>query len=755
MELKIRIIEIHPSIDFFKNQPTDKLSMFFICGNISFKIEDIENNIQNKESITVILNQTKLTTTPIKFTLLHNDINILGVGQLSPKSDIQWHRITTLKQNLSILNDIRIKLETILSHCFNNKNIQPKNNSKDNSNVSTATTASMKNLKYNPKTSKISNIHKKLGSAISFSSKKKKFLASQSQKNIAKNLKNSNKYSINTINPISVQGMDIGWLCNRGKNEDFLVENFGKQTSRKNLDYDNIFDAINELGFSSAVINTENFKSPKSNEYQKNSLDLRRNVGLKSKSNFSKSQKFFFKNNIKKYKTIYGFNKVNINKNGRKNRNLSQKETLENDYITLDYKTQKSQNNISITTNRCYNTNKPSIKNNNQPNINQKIEEQIIDQKFKEKLINDINIRDNSFINNNTNNTEKNTITRVQNTLTNREKAAHSEINPIENNLLDIQFNEAQMLSNLEINSSVLNMLMKYEKTKNDFFLLYSDKYIKKIKNCSLVKELKFMLRIIFDFQKQYQNIYINFQKEYNNYYKQYKNNQRQYILMNKIMRKLNDNILKYIINDERNNLFENITTNVYYNPNTLRRNPDFSLWNNLIENINMFNIINITNNSFTQNKNKIKTLFMNICEKHVFNLNKLAKGFYINLKNQMNDSMDNTSNKQSTNIDNYSVNYEEEIIRHNKSKSIEVKNFNNVKNINIKSQKRRKLKDNNSKRNNYKNIVVKKNEKESNKNKNVLTTFTNRRFESLEVKSMAKIGTSLQNTNKKKYFNK
>ena len=486
MELKIRIIEIHPSIDFFKNQNTDKLSMFFICGNISFKIEDIEKNIQNKESITVILNQTKLTTTPIKFTLLHNDINILGLGQLIPKSDIQWHRITTLKQNLTDLNDIRIKLETILSHCFNNKNIQPKNTSKDNSNVSAATTASMKNLKYNPKTSKISNIHKKLGSAISFSSKKKKFFASQSQKNIVKNLKNTNNYNINTLNPIPVQDMDIDWLCNREKNEDFLIENFGKQTSRKNFDYDNIFDVfdvINELGFSSAVVNTENFKSPKSNENQKNSLDLRRNVGLKSKSNFSKSQKFFFKNNIKKYKTIYGFNKVNIIKNGHKNRNLSQKETLEKDYITSDYKTQKSQNNILVTTNRCYNTNKPSIKKHNQPNINQKIEEQIIDQKFKEKLINDINIRDNSFIHNNTNNTEKNTITRAQNTITNREKTTHNETNPIENNLLDIQFNEAQMLSNLEIKNSVLNMLMKYEKTKNDFFLLYSDKYIKNIKN--------------------------------------------------------------------------------------------------------------------------------------------------------------------------------------------------------------------------------------------------------------------------------
>ena len=764
MELKIRVVDIHPSTDFLKIIPSDILSMFFICGNISFKIEDIEKNIENKESIIVILDQTNLTANPIKFTLLHNDTNVLGVGQLAPKSNTQWYKINKLKKNSPNLDEIKIKLETIISHCFNNKNINQKNTSKEKKNILNTTSTITKNVKYNRKFPKIN--HNQLETTIPISSKRKKFFGSQSQKSIDNNLKNENDFNINTLTSIPVQDMDIGLLCEKEKNDDFLIDYLMKQNSRDYLDFDTLFNGKNEFGFSSTVIKTENFKSPASNKYNKynkykkssldlKNLDLIKNSGLKSKPNFSNSQKFLNKIDMKKFKTIYGFSKVNINNITHTNRHRSQKDNFKQDYITSGNKIQKNRNNISLSTNKFYNTNKFIKRNNNQSNINQKIEEQIIDQKFKEKLINDINIRDNSFIQNNSNNIENNINTRTKNVNMYSDKIVNC-INPIEKNLLKMQFNEAQMLSNLEINSSILNMLMKYEKIKNDFFSLYTDKYIKNIKNNCLLKELEFMLQKIFDLQKQYQYISINFQQEYNNYYKKYKNNQKQYILINKMIYKLKDKIMKYVINDERSNLFENITTNVYYNHNTIKRNSDFNLWNNIIENINIFNVIsNTKNNSLPQNKNKLTNLFVNICEKHIINLNKLTKGFYINLKNKVNDSMDNTSNKQSTNVDNYSIILEEEPMKHNKTKSIDVKNVNYEKNHSIRNKRGSKSKDNNFKRNNYKNILVKKNNKDDNKNKNVLTTFTNRRFESLEKMSVVNTGPSLQNTNKKKYFNK
>ena len=759
MELRIRIVELYPNVDFFKKLSSDKLSMFFICGNISFKIEDIEKNIQNKESIIVILNQTKLTLTPIKFTLLFNDMNILGIGQLIPKSDIQWQKITTFKRNSPNVDEIKIKFETLISHCFNNKNIHPKNISKENSNVSAATTTSMKNLKLKSKISKINHYKKKLENTISFTSKKKHFYTSQSQKKIANNIKNEKNLNIETLTTIPVQEMDIGWLSDKEKNHEFLMENLGTQILRKNLDCDN--NIINEFDCPHTVTNTENFKSPKSNKFKKRSTGsknshLRRSEGQKTKQNFSKSQKFLYKEDIKKFKTIYGFNKIN-NNHHHTNRHRSQKEIIEQDNINSGYKTQKNKNNFSALTNRCYNINKCVIKNNNQPNINLKIEEQIIDQKFKEKLINDVNIRDNSFSHNNINNTENNATSRNKNTRIYHEKMVSDDINQIESNLLNMQFNESQMLSNLDINAPILKMLIKYEKIKNDLFLIYNNKRIKHIKKESLIHELEYMLQKIFDLQKQYQNISINFQQEYNNSYKIYKNNQKQYILMNKKMRKLNDKILKYILDDERNNLFENVMSNVYYNYNTIKRNSDFNLWNNIIENLNALKITN--NNSFIQKKNKLKNLFMDICEKNNSYLSKLNKCFYINLKSKTNDSMDNmdnASNKQSTNVDNYSIPLEEETTKHkNKTKSIEIKNYNYEKNFNIRNKFGQKLKDYNCKKNNSKNILIKKNNKDDNKSKNVITSFSNRKFGSLDKKSLTKTGASLQNSNKKRYFNK
>ena len=116
MELKIRLVEITPEIRNFKTLPTDILSLNFIQQNITVKMENIEKFIQTKEFITLYL---KNNFDKIKYTLLRNNISIIGVGQFIPCSDSKFYRVIDLNNNIKE-KIIKIKLDTILLNKKNN-----------------------------------------------------------------------------------------------------------------------------------------------------------------------------------------------------------------------------------------------------------------------------------------------------------------------------------------------------------------------------------------------------------------------------------------------------------------------------------------------------------------------------------------------------------------------------------------------------------------------------------------------------------
>ena len=109
MELKVRLLEITPEVKNFKTLSSDILSLNFIYQNITVKMENIEKFIQTKEFIIIPL---KNTFEKIKYTLLLNNISIIGVGQFFPCSETKFYRVIDINKNKEKI--IKIKLETIL-----------------------------------------------------------------------------------------------------------------------------------------------------------------------------------------------------------------------------------------------------------------------------------------------------------------------------------------------------------------------------------------------------------------------------------------------------------------------------------------------------------------------------------------------------------------------------------------------------------------------------------------------------------------
>jgi len=277
-------------------------------------------------------------------------------------------------------------------------------------------------------------------------------------------------------------------------------------------------------------------------------------------------------------------------------------------------------------------------------------EDTILDQKFKNDLKNDENLRANLFINNSFNSSGKKSI----------EKNDY---------FLDIKDNNTYY-ENINNNSEQENNYVKdnYERLKIDFLLLYSDENIKNINKEDSFLEMQLMGEKLLKLQHFHQ---IEYNQIFNSIIQNKKNiinNQNLYVQITKKMNKLQ---IKRLQNSFNNNEVFNENINNFINVRRkIMKNSEFSIWEKLMMDSNKTSIRNNI-------KNKMINIFLNICSKNENKLNKLSLKFYNEIKEieKQNKNSDKKSGNKKKN------NYKG--LEENKSISIDTKinphNFNNI----------------------------------------------------------------------------
>ena len=672
MEAKIRIIEISPKLKLFKNNSKDIISISFISDNYSVKIEDVEKAILSNEQIIISLKEikdhkNKNIIQPIKYSFIRNNNNILGKGEFIPTEGIKWYKFIEKNNNVT--------KETHITPSTSNGNIKKNNlivsrrahNLSDSHNSYAkepfSSTVSKNNLnKLNNSNSLLSIMKIKL--AINIINKKiisnKKLTNTNNRYN---SIKNSNYIKEGSDNSSKYDGSLLD--KNRGifNEEDFTIEEsdlskFNQKTkvpttSKKIYNQKTFYSGINTKRFSKKQFNfNSNQKSlaPGNNMIRDNETNtkiisdkINNNKAMSPKKRLKNlASKKLFNEDIK-MKTSIGFNK---------RKNIDNKDILNED----DYK-----NEISRKINSCEN-----------------IEDEILDQNFKNYLKNDeilkANLsRNNSFNNltqnnnngsngasnyHNTYSTQNNEFLPQTTRIKNIDEQDNNNQNGLNKKMISQELNANSLYADLQLlktnsdyecvitesisknlitnnennsfedNIFFMNGNENFEKLKTDFFLLYSDEKLNKINNDVLFLEIQLMIEKILNMQVKHQKEYMELFKSININKKFFDNYQNKYILLVKQVNKLNTKKLFNDIRDKRKELYNENINNFINTRSKIMDKGEFLMWEEIMEKANKSKIIN-------NNKKKIINIFLNICEKNEIHLNKLSLKFYKEIKSK------------------------------------------------------------------------------------------------------------------------
>ena len=672
MEAKIRIIEISPKLKLFKNNSKDIISISFISDNYSVKIEDVEKAILSNEQIIISLKEikdhkNKNIIQPIKYSFIRNNNNILGKGEFIPTEGIKWYKFIEKNNNVT--------KETYITPSTSNGNIKKNNlivsrrahNLSDSHNSYAkepfSSTVSKNNLnKLNNSNSLLSIMKIKL--AINIINKKiisnKKLTNTNNRYN---SIKNSNYIKEGSDNSSKYDGSLLD--KNRGifNEEDFTIEEsdlskFNQKTkvpttSKKIYNQKTFYSGINTKRFSKKQFNfNSNQKSlaPGNNMIRDNETNtkiisdkINNNKAMSPKKRLKNlASKKLFNEDIK-MKTSIGFNK---------RKNIDNKDILNED----DYK-----NEISRKINSCEN-----------------IEDEILDQNFKNYLKNDeilkANLsRNNSFNNltqnnnngsngasnyHNTYSTQNNEFLPQTTRIKNIDEQDNNNQNGLNKKMISQELNANSLYADLQLlktnsdyecvitesisknlitnnennsfedNIFFMNGNENFEKLKTDFFLLYSDEKLNKINNDVLFLEIQLMIEKILNMQDKHQKEYMELFKSININKKFFDNYQNKYILLVKQVNKLNTKKLFNDIRDKRKELYNENINNFINTRSKIMYKGEFLMLEEIMEKANKSKIIN-------NNKKKIINIFLNICEKNEIHLNKLSLKFYKEIKSK------------------------------------------------------------------------------------------------------------------------
>lgn len=363
MELKIKVLEIFPNIKNIKSKNSDIISLSFEAENIIVKIDNIEKSIINKDNILLLLKEFS-PKQKISFNLLRNDTNILGKGILYPLPGIKWHKVYEL------INRTEGNV-TYNSKTLSRKNLIANNNSTD---ISSNSYIRVK-LDLQTNILKTPNSKKSKG-RIKFGSKKSYNI------NGVKNKPNLNGTSnIDDKYNNSIMSSDINYNYNKYK----LSQNINSYAATPGMKSPRYTSIFNREKINSLIGNNDSSRDNTLKENNLPILDIENGQKKKDLTKRTPSGKKVLFNN-QSYKAKYGFNK-----------NQAFKKTKSTD---------KSMDNY--------------ISSNKKVRISKEIEEEILDNNFKNiikydenlrtKEITDFNIDNNNSINNQEKNINNNDV---------------------------------------------------------------------------------------------------------------------------------------------------------------------------------------------------------------------------------------------------------------------------------------------------------------------------------------------------------
>ena len=667
MEAKIMIIEVSPKLKNFKNSSKDIISISFVSDNYSVKLENVEKAIINNDKIIINIKELKNKTsiTPIKCSLIKNNNNIIANGEFIPTEGVKWYKLNEVKNNMS--------KESLITSSTSNGNIKYNSNFSINKKIHNLSDVSHSygsehlinfGSKNNMNTSSTSN-YINIKFSITFGNK-----AIYSSKNLSKN-------NYKEQSPISSNDDDILFDKDRDifNDDDFTIteSDISKINPKQKL-LTTSKKSSNKIKFKSGKQSKKNIKfniSQSPIEAEPDIDNINENLTIRNtlsnnkaispiRKTTNKSKKKYLNDDIK-MKTSIGFNK---------RKNIFDKNLLENKYKN------KNSKDIPRKLNSCENI----------------IEDEILDQNFKNYLKNDEILKPNISRNNSCNSLSQNNNKElidmnnqnnnfnIPNTVrynNNEEKDKEKEnkrILPQDSLYADLQLlktnsdyeyalsnesmskniitNNDNIYDNINDNDNDNNSFEdgisnnNYERLKTDFLLLYSDENLQMLNNETLFFELQLMIEKILTLQKEHQKEYIYLFKSLNSNKNIFSNYQNQYFLLYKQINKLHGKKLYNDAKDKRKMLYNENINNFIDKRKNIINNSEFEIWDKMMENANR---VMIKKN----NKNKMINIFLDICERNESQLNKLSLKFYKEIKNKINKANNNNivnkSNKYNT----------------------------------------------------------------------------------------------------------
>ena len=435
------------------------------------------------------------------------------------------------------------------------------------------------------------------------------------------NINNINENKIINLK-IYIKSIMIKNVKNNNKKSNSLLTSKNKKeniTSSSNNIKEQFFSS-NYLNFISPYHSNQNFRNKShSRDYEVNLTELTpqstNNTNLFKEKNIFKSQS--------PISSSLHYKKIAPKAYRKKYSNLRMKRPSLN-YIKDDRKNNKNNSQKSIKIEKIQNYQNYFEGRNNQKNIslkleNHKLEDEIIDNNFKNTIKNDDIIFD------------------YNNNLKNNQNIDSFYLIPNEDNFIS---DDSKSDKNNEKENSSIQI---FNSAKTDFLIFYTNDYLSSITTDTLSLEVQLMIEKIFDLQNTFHQQFNILNDKYNKYKKFYELYSEQYFLILKKYNRLKEKDKKSEINKMKFSI---------KNPKTKKKDiidlfkKEIQVWKKMIE--------QKSNLKKTMNKNFFK-IFISIINNNKNKLSILQKKFLTNLlekKKQLNNSV-NFSDKKIIHIKN------------------------------------------------------------------------------------------------------
>ena len=600
---------------------------------ISPKIKSLQNNSKDIISISFISDNYSVKIEDVEKAMNNKDNIIINLKQANNKNNIQTIKYSLIK---------------------NNNNI-----------ISTGEFTPIEGIKWY----KLSEIKNNIS--------KEKYLASSKSKG---NIKNNNNQQVNLLKIKFEIKISNKMIMNKNKNnanhDNIRKNNYTKeQSSHSSEEKANLFDKKD-------FFNDDDFTIIESEINKKNSHEQ---VTPDTK-NF-KNKKYLSGSTSKKFikKTISGDTQSPSSPGSisRKDNKINPKRIKSSEVSPIKKKSNHLEGkllfneDLKMKTDLDFNKKKNFDKSSNlisgKNNLN--IEDEILDQNFKNYLKNDEILKSNISRNNSSNSLTQNSI-KNENEINymgtfdpnnydfisqaTRTKGEEINKNEFKNKKIIIQdlntnslFADIQLLKtnsdceyvvsndvskNIILNNDndnisfedtpIVNNNENYEKLKSDFLLLYSEENLNKINNDILFFEIQLMIEKILGLQNEHQKEYMSLFNSIKSNINILRNYQFQYL---SIFKQLNSLRLKKLYHDNIDKKKELYNENIIIfidDRKKIIKKEEFPIWDKMVEHANL---ISIKKN----NKTRITDIFLAICDRNENNLNKLSHKFYKEIKDR------------------------------------------------------------------------------------------------------------------------